>query len=279
MSNSEISTCVFPVAGFGTRFLPATKAIPKEMLPIVNKPLIEYGVDEAASAGLHHQCFITNRGKQAIENHFDRQPELEALIQGSDKASLLNDVNQLIDGCSFSSIRQVMARGLGHAIGCAEPVVGQQPFAVILPDDLCINADGESVLAQMVALYQRYRCSIVAVEEVPDDQVDRYGVIAGVEEAPGIFRVSHMVEKPTPEEAPSNLAIIGRYILTPDIFDKIRHTEPGKGGEIQITDALQKQAASGQVIAYRFQGRRFDCGTLQGFIEATNYCYEQFYKR
>ncbi len=278
MSQSKISTCVFPVAGFGSRFLPATKAIPKEMLPIVDKPLIQYGVEEAVAAGLNRVCFINGRQKQAIENHFDRNVELEQAVSGSDKAQLLAGVDDLIEHCSFSSIRQVRARGLGHAIGCSEPVVDHQPFAVILPDDLCVNPQGDSVLQQMVALYERFQCSIVAIEEVPRDQVHKYGVIDGIEEEAGIYRVNTMVEKPAVADAPSNLAIIGRYILTPDIFQLIADTEPGKGGEIQITDALMKQAAQGRVIGYRFQGRRFDCGSVPGYVAATNFCFEQFYQ-
>ncbi len=278
MSQSKISTCVFPVAGFGSRFLPATKAIPKEMLPIVDKPLIQYGVEEAVAAGLNRVCFINGRQKQAIENHFDRNVELEQAVSGSDKAQLLAGVDDLIEHCSFSSIRQVRAKGLGHAIGCSEPVVDHQPFAVILPDDLCVNPQGDSVLQQMVALYERFQCSIVAIEEVPRDQVHKYGVIDGIEEEAGIYRVNTMVEKPAVADAPSNLAIIGRYILTPDIFQLIADTEPGKGGEIQITDALMKQAAQGRVIGYRFQGRRFDCGSVPGYVAATNFCFEQFYQ-
>ncbi len=278
MSQSKISTCVFPVAGFGSRFLPATKAIPKEMLPIVDKPLIQYGVEEAVAAGLNRVCFINGRQKQAIENHFDRNVELEQAVSGSDKAQLLAGVDDLIEHCSFSSIRQVRAKGLGHAIGCSEPVVDHQPFAVILPDDLCVNPQGDSVLQQMVALYERFQCSIVAIEEVPRDQVHKYGVIDGIEEEAGIYRVNTMVEKPAVADAPSNLAIIGRYILTPDIFQLIADTEPGKGGEIQITDALMKQAAQGRVIGYRFQGLRFDCGSVPGYVAATNFCFEQFYQ-
>ncbi len=275
---SKITTCVFPVAGFGSRFLPATKAVPKEMLPVVDKPLIQYGVEEAVAAGLSRACFVNGRHKQAIENHFDRNFELEDSVRGTSKEGLLAGVNELMERCSFTSVRQVVANGLGHAIGCSEPVVGEQPFAVILPDDLCVNPDGETVLAQMVALYEQYRCSIVAVEEVPQEQVHKYGVIAGDEVVDGIYRVNTMVEKPAASEAPSNLAIIGRYILTPDIFDLIAETEPGKGGEIQITDALMKQAAEGQVIAYRFKGQRFDCGSVPGYVEATRFCFEHFYK-
>ncbi len=278
MAKNKISTCVFPVAGFGSRFLPATKAVPKEMLPVLDKPLIQYGVEEAVAAGLTQACFINGRHKQAIENHFDRNVELEASVAGSSKEKLLAGVNELIDKCVFTSIRQLEAKGLGHAIGCGQPVVGDAPFAVILPDDLCINEDGPSVLQQMVELYERYQCSIVAVEEVPKDEVYKYGVIEGTEEEPGVYRISNMVEKPPVEEAPSNLAIIGRYILTPDIFELIANTEPGANDEIQITDALMKQAAQGRIIAYKFKGERFDCGSVPGYVKATNYCFERFYK-
>jgi UTP--glucose-1-phosphate uridylyltransferase len=268
---------VFPVAGLGTRFLPATKAVPKEMLPVVDKPLIQYGVEEAVAAGLTRICLINGRHKQAIENHFDRNVELESQIAATAKAELLTGINGLIDSCQVSSIRQLEAKGLGHAIGCAEAMVGNEPFAVLLPDDLCVNPGGDSVLTQMVALYQRYQCSIVAIEAVPMDQVHKYGVIAGVEEVPGVYRINAMVEKPARSEAPSNLAIIGRYLLTPDIFELIANTEPGKGGEIQITDALMKQAEQGKVIGYKFSGKRFDCGSVPGYVEATNYCFENFY--
>ncbi len=277
--NQTVRTCVFPVAGLGTRFLPATKAVPKEMLPVVDKPLIQYGVEEAAAAGLNRICLINGRHKQAIENHFDRNVELEAQVAGTSKSELLAGINGLIDSCQVSSIRQLQAKGLGHAIGCAEPVVGNEPFAVLLPDDLCINPDGDSVLAQMVALYQRYQCSIVAIEEVPMDQVDKYGLIAGEEEAPGVYRINAMVEKPAQSDAPSNLAIIGRYLLTADIFELIAATEPGKGGEIQITDALMKQAEQGKVIGYKFEGKRFDCGSVPGYVAATNYCFEHLYNK
>lgn len=276
--SQKITTCVFPVAGFGSRFLPATKAIPKEMLPVVDKPLIQYGVDEAVSAGLTQVCFINGRHKYAIENHFDHNVELENSVAGSSKEALLADVNRLMDECQFTSIRQLAANGLGHAIGCSAPVVGDSPFAVVLPDDLCINLEGESVLQQMVALYDKYQCSIVAIEEVPQDQVYKYGVIEGVEEEEGVYRLSNMVEKPPVEEAPSNLAIIGRYVLTPDVFKLINETEPGANGEIQITDALMKQAAEGKVIGYKFKGKRFDCGSVPGYVAATNFCFENLFK-
>lgn len=272
---SVIKKCLFPAAGYGTRFLPATKAMPKEMLPIVTKPLIQYGVEEAMSAGITGIAIVTGRGKRAIEDHFDISYELEHQIAGSDKEALLDDTRQIIDRCTFSYTRQVEMKGLGHAILVGGELIGNEPFAVILADDYCVNDEGDSVLAQMVKLYEQHQCSIVAIEEVPRDEVYRYGVIEGEEIEDGLFRISNMVEKPPVEEAPSNLAIIGRYILTPDIYQIIRDTPPGKNGEMQITDALLTQAQQGGVLGYRFKGRRFDCGSVDGFIEATNFTYEK----
>ena len=272
-----VRKAVFPVAGLGTRFLPATKAQPKEMLPIVNKPLIEYGVEEAVAAGLTRIGFVTGRGKRAIEDHFDKNYELEDQIRGTGKEDLISGTRALIDQCEFSYTRQKEMMGLGHAILTGETLIGDEPFAVVLADDLCI-AEGDGVLAQMVKLFKQFRCSIVAVEEVPDSEIDRYGVVAGEPLKDGVFRITDMIEKPTKEEAPSNLGIIGRYILTPDIFDVLRQTPPGKNGELQITDALRQQAQDGCVLAYQFSGRRFDCGSIDGFVEATNFCYAHFYK-
>ncbi len=272
-SSSMLTKCLFPAAGYGTRFLPATKAMPKEMLPIVNKPLIQYGVEEAIEAGIHQIGFISGRGKRAVEDHFDISYELEHQIQGSSKENLLQEIRQVIDQCSFAYTRQIEMRGLGHAILTGEALVGRDPFAVLLADDFCVS-DGPGVLAQMVRLFEEHACTVVAIEEVPRDATQNYGVIAGDEIAPGLFRVSEMVEKPAPADAPSNLAIIGRYILTPDIFDILRETPPGRGGEIQITDAIAKQAEHGRVLAFQFEGRRFDCGSLHGFVEATNFVYQ-----
>lgn len=273
-----IKKCLFPAAGYGTRFLPATKSMPKEMMPVVNKPLIEYGVEEAIQAGMNEMCVVTGRGKHALMDHFDKNYELEHQISGTSKESLLTDIRSLIDAASFTYIRQSEMKGLGHAILIGRPLVGDNPFAVVLADDLCVNPE-KGVLAQMVALYNQFRCSIVAVQEVPESETHKYGVIAGELIKDDIFRVDDMVEKPEPGTAPSNLAIIGRYILTPDIFDLIEQTEPGKGGEIQITDALLKQAKAGCVLAYKFKGQRFDCGSVEGYIEATNYCYENLYQQ
>ncbi|EJB8417355.1 TPA: UTP--glucose-1-phosphate uridylyltransferase GalU [Vibrio vulnificus] len=271
-----IKKCLFPAAGYGTRFLPATKSMPKEMMPVVNKPLIEYGVEEAIQAGMDGMCIVTGRGKHSIMDHFDKNYELEHQISGTNKEALLEDVRALIDSANFTYIRQREMKGLGHAILTGRELVGDQPFAVVLADDLCVNEE-QGVLAQMVALFKQFRCSIVAVQEVPEDETHKYGVISGEMIKDDLFRVDNMVEKPEPGTAPSNLAIIGRYILTPDIFDLIERTEPGKGGEIQITDALLKQAKAGCVLAYKFKGRRFDCGSVEGYIEATNYCYQNLY--
>ncbi len=277
MSDSPIKKCLFPAAGYGTRFLPATKSMPKEMLPVVNKPLIQYGVEEALDAGMSGMAIVTGRGKRAIEDHFDINYELEHQIAGSDKENYLREIRRIMNQAVFSYTRQIEMKGLGHAILTGETLIGDQPFAVILADDLCYNAE-KGVLMQMVELYKYYRCSIVAVEEVPRNETNKYGVIAGDEISEGIIRVNNMVEKPKPEEAPSNLAIIGRYILTPDIFDIIRKTPPGRNNEVQITDALLTQARQGRVLAYRFKGRRFDCGSVPGFIEATNFFFNNVYK-
>lgn len=271
---SLIKTCLFPAAGYGTRFLPATKAMPKEMLPILTKPLIQYGVEEAIEAGMTNMAIVTGRGKRAIEDHFDISYELEHQIQGTTKEKMLADIRNIIDKCTFSYTRQVEMRGLGHAILTGETLIGEHPFAVILADDLCVN-EAKGVLSQMLELYARYRCSIVAIEEIDPSQTDKYGIIAGEEISDCIYLVKTMVEKPSPADAPSNLAIIGRYILTPDIFDILRKTKPGKGGEIQITDALMEQASSGQVIAYKFNGKRYDCGNVDGYVEATVALYEK----
>ena len=271
---SAIKKCLFPAAGYGTRFLPITKAIPKEMLPIVTKPLIQYGVEEAMQSGISDMAIVTGRGKRALEDHFDVSYELEHQIAGSDKEDLLADTRRIIAECTFSYIRQTEARGLGHAILVGGTLIGNEPFAVILADDYCVN-NGEPVMAQMVKLFEKYQCSIVAIEEVPADETYHYGIVEGTEEEAGIYRLSNMVEKPAPDDAPSNLAIIGRYILTPDIFEIIESTPSDKNAEVQITDALLAQAREGRVIGYKFKGRRFDCGSLEGFIEATNFTVAQ----
>lgn len=269
-----INKCLFPAAGYGTRFLPATKAMPKEMLPILTKPLIQYGVEEALESGCANIGIVTGRGKRSIEDHFDTNYELEHQISGTDKEELLTSIRTLTESCTFSYTRQNEMKGLGHAILAGETLVGHEPFAVVLADDLCINPEGKGILTQMINLYRKYRCSIVAIEEVDQNEVDKYGIIQGGEIESRVYRVSDMVEKPSIHKAPSNLAIIGRYILTPDIFDILRVTKPGKKGEIQITDALLEQAKQGRVLAYRFHGKRYDCGSLDGYVKATIEFYE-----
>jgi UTP--glucose-1-phosphate uridylyltransferase len=269
----RITKCLFPAAGYGTRFLPVTKAMPKEMLPILTKPLIQYGVEEAVEAGMDTMAIITGRGKRAIEDHFDISYELENQIKGSSKEHLLTEIRALIGKCTFTYTRQKEMKGLGDAILKGKALIGQEPFAVVLADDLCINTNGDGVLKQMIALNNKYKCSVVAIMEVPEDQTYKYGVIDGKEIEEGVYMVSDMVEKPEPEEAPSNLAIIGRYVLTPDIFEIIQNTKAGKNGELQITDALMNLAKKGMVLAYKFKGQRFDCGSVDGYVEATNHLY------
>ena len=272
-----IGKCLFPVAGYGTRFLPATKSMPKEMLPVVNKPLVQYGVEEAIEAGMTNCALVTGRGKRAIADHFDISYELEHQIAGSSKEAYLGGIREVIERGVFTMVRQREMLGLGHAILTGEPLIGDQPFGVVLSDDLCLNRGGSGVLAQMAALYEEFQCSIVAVQEVPMDEIEQYGVVTGATERDGLTRVTQLVEKPSKDEAPSNLAVIGRYILTPDIFDIIRSTPPGRNGEVQLTDALQTQASEGRVLAYQFEGLRFDCGSVPGFVEATQHVFEHYY--
>jgi len=269
---TNITKCLFPVAGYGTRFLPATKAIPKEMLPILTKPLIQYGVEEAMSAGMTTMAMVTSKYKQAIKNHFEPHADIDASIKGTAKESLLDEVNHASEQCVFTYIEQQEMLGLGHAIYTGKPLIGDEPFAVILPDDLC-TSNSDSVLKQMTNLHvQHPDCCIVAIEEVPMADVDKYGVIDGslLEGSNNAYRVDAMIEKPRPEDAPTNLAIIGRYILTEEIFNVLESTQPDKNGEIQITDALATLAKQGKVIAYKFEGARYDCGNVKGFVIATN---------
>jgi len=273
-----LKKCLFPVAGYGTRFLPATKSMPKEMLPIVNKPLVQYGVEEAMHAGLNEMCLVTGRGKRAIGDHFDISYELEHQIQGTGKEDYLNSIREVLEKCTFTATRQREMKGLGHAILTGESMIGDQAFGVILADDLCFE-ESAGVMQQMVNLYEKYQCSIVAIEEIPEADTNKYGIVSGDQIEEGIYRVSDMVEKPSPESAQSNLAIIGRYILTPDIFDILKTTAPGRNGEIQITDALLEQAKQGKVIAYKFKGKRFDCGSIDGFVAATNHFYKHIYQK
>ncbi|KUY35537.1 UTP--glucose-1-phosphate uridylyltransferase GalU [Campylobacter jejuni] len=270
-----LQTCIFPAAGYGTRFLPATKTLPKEMLPILTKPLIHYGVDEALEAGMENMGFVTGRGKRALEDYFDISYELEHQISGTKKEYLLDEIRSLINRCTFTFTRQNQMKGLGDAVLKGGPLVGDEAFGVILADDLCVNEEGLNVMAQMVKIYEKYRCTIIAVMEVPKEQVSNYGVISGNFVEENLIMVNSMIEKPSPDEAPSNLAIIGRYILTPDIFGILENTKAGKNGEVQLTDALLTQATNGMVLAYKFQGKRFDCGSVEGFVEATNYFYEK----
>ncbi len=271
-----IKKCLFPVAGYGTRFLPATKAIPKEMLPILTKPLIQYGVEEAMSAGMTTMAMVTSKYKQAIENHFRPHTDIKESIKGTVKELLCDELTNIMDQCAFTYVEQQQMLGLGHAIYTGKSLIGNKPFAVILPDDLCTN-DGDSVLTQMTKLYEQHPdCCIVAIEEVPMSEVYKYGIIDGelMAESSDAYLVNSMVEKPNPEDAPTNLAIIGRYILTPEIFDVLEDTSPDKNGEIQITDALMTLAEQGKVIAYKFQGTRYDCGSVKGFVIATNHFAE-----
>jgi UTP--glucose-1-phosphate uridylyltransferase len=267
-----IKKCLFPAAGYGTRFLPATKAVPKEMLPILTKPLMQYGVEEALSAGITNMAIVTGRGKRAIEDHFDNAYELESQLSGTSKESYLKDIKEIIKKSTFTYVRQKQMLGLGHAILTGEPLIGDEPFAVVLADDLC-DCDEDGVISQMIEVYNQYQCSVIAIEEVPMNQTHKYGIIAGnlIDNSDDTYRVTDMVEKPEEESAPSNMAIIGRYILTPDIFNILKNIEPDKNGEIQITDALLVQAKQSKVIAYKFKGRRFDCGSVEGYIQATNY--------
>ncbi|MBF0436726.1 MAG: UTP--glucose-1-phosphate uridylyltransferase GalU [Magnetococcales bacterium] len=268
-----INKCLFPVAGYGTRFLPSTKAMPKEMLPIVNKPLIQYGVQEAMEAGMRQIAFVTGRSKRAIEDHFDRTYELEDQISGTKAEHNLAEIRHLMQTCTFSYTRQVQMKGLGDAIRTGETLIGNQPFGVVLADDLCLG-DDQPVLTQMVNIYKKYQCSIVGIEEVAHEDTEKYGIIAGKALEERLFMVDAMVEKPPANEAPSNLAIIGRYILTPDIFEVLRTLPPGRNGEIQITDALNIQAKNKMVLGYQFKGHRFDCGSLDGFVAATNHFFQ-----
>ena len=277
MSINVIEKCLFPVAGYGTRFLPATKALPKEILPIVNKPLIQYGVEEALSAGMHEIAFVTGRNKRAIEDYFDVSYELEHKINGTKKEKKLVDIRRLISECTFSFTRQSHMKGLGHAILTGETLIGDVPFGVVLADDLCLN-NGNSVLAQMVEVFNIYQCSVVGIIEVDIKETSKYGIIDGKQIKDDKIEISNMMEKPDPEDAPSNLAIIGRYILTPDIFEILKNTPPGAHREIQLTDALLTQARRSKVIGYKIKGKRFDCASIDGYMDAMNYVYLKNHK-
>jgi UTP--glucose-1-phosphate uridylyltransferase len=267
----KINTAVFPVAGLGTRFLPATKASPKEMLPVVDKPLIQYAVEEAYSAGIRHMVFVTGRSKRAIEDHFDTAYELENELEASGKQALLDLVRSVQPSdmdCSY--VRQARALGLGHAVLCAERLTAGEPFAVLLADDLMMGPPGgKPVLAQMVEVYEQLGNSVIAVQEVPLDHVRRYGIVAGTADGERLTKVREIVEKPVPDKAPSRMGVAGRYILTPAIFEQIRQQKRGVGGELQLTDGIAGLLKSEAVHAFEYAGRRYDCGSKEGFLEAT----------
>lgn len=268
---SQVNKAVFPVAGLGTRFLPATKAQPKEMLPIVDKPLIQYAVEEAYDAGIRHMIFVTGRNKRAIEDHFDTAYELETELEASGKNELLALVRSLAPqdmDCSY--VRQPRSLGLGHAVLCARHIVRDDPFAVLLADDLMVGSEGgPGVLQQMVEVFLEVQSSVLAVQEVPPEHVRRYGIVAGEPAGERLVKVGQMVEKPSPEKAPSRLGVAGRYVLTPSVFDRIENQPRGSGGEIQLTDGIAQLIATEGVHAYRYEGKRYDCGSKEGFLEAS----------
>lgn len=266
----KVRTAVFPVAGMGTRFLPATKASPKEMLPIVDKPLVQYAVEEAVAAGIERIVFVTNESKRAIEDHFDTNFELETRLALAGKHALLEMVRSVIPaGVTPLYIRQPAPLGLGHAVLCAKPIVGDEPFAVILADDLMDGQGGAPCLKEMVDIYHETGHSVVAVEEVPRELTHRYGIVSSDDIAPNPFRLTGIVEKPKAEEAPSTQAVMGRYVLSPRVMTLLEQVRPGSGGEIQLTDAIAALLAEDVVLAYRFAGRRYDCGSKLGYLEAT----------
>lgn len=264
----KVKKAVFPVAGLGTRFLPATKASPKEMLPIVDKPLIQYAVEEAMDAGITDIIFISSRTKRTVEDHFDKAYELETELEARGKKRVLELVQSIRPaGVNFIYIRQAEALGLGHAVLCAQPVVGDEPFAVILADDLI---DGQPpVMKQMVDQYDFYQCSVLGVQQVAPDETASYGIVDATTLEERVSRVNAIVEKPKPEDAPSTLGVVGRYILTPRIFHHIRDLKPGAGGELQLTDAIAAMLLEQQVLAYAFDGVRYDCGSKLGYLQAT----------
>lgn len=266
---NKIKKAVFPVAGMGTRFLPATKANPKEMLPIVDKPLIQYAAEEAIAAGCDELIFVTSSSKRAIEDHFDKNYEMETELEKRGKKQLLKIVREVVPrGVSCVYVRQPEALGLGHAVLCAKPVVGDEPFMVILADDL-IDGGDKSCLQQMAEVFRYHRTSVLGVEEVPHTDTDKYGIVKAELFKERLFRVNAIVEKPNPNEAPSNLAVVGRYILTPRIFELLETTERGAGGEIQLTDAIARLLEEEQVLAHQFKGTRYDCGSKLGYLMAT----------
>jgi UTP--glucose-1-phosphate uridylyltransferase len=266
-THPRVRKAVFPVAGSGTRFLPATKAMPKEMLPVVDKPLIQYAVEEAAAAGIEQMIFVTGRNKRAIEDHFDRSPELELALKAAGKTQLLEALeSSMPPNVSFVYVRQAEPLGLGHAVLCARDVVGNEPFAVILADDLIDASPG--VTAQLVQSYGRHGASVLAVEDVPRNEVSKYGIVGTQLLSEEEERVTRIVEKPRIEDAPSTLAVVGRYVLRPEIFDELARTQRGSGNEIQLTDAIARRVPQGEVIVRRFTGTRYDCGSKAGWLAA-----------
>ena len=263
----KVQKAIIPAAGLGTRFLPATKAQPKEMLPIVDKPSLQYIIEEAVASGIEEILIITGRNKQSIEDHFDKSVELELELEKSGKDELLREVRKISDMVNIHYIRQKEPRGLGHAIYCAKSFIGNEPFAVLLGDDIVDSK--VPCLQQMIKAYDEYKTTILGVQEVPDIDVDKYGIIKGMHIEDRIYKVRDLIEKPSIDEAPSNIAILGRYIISPRIFDILEHTAPGKGGEIQLTDALKELAQKEAMYAYNFEGRRYDVGDKLGFLEAT----------
>jgi UTP--glucose-1-phosphate uridylyltransferase len=247
------------------------------MLPILSKPLLQYGVEEALSADINNMAIVTGRGKRAIEDHFDNAFELEAQLSGTTKEDYLKEIKEIISKSTFTYVRQKQMLGLGNAILTGEPLIGDEPFAVLLADDLC-DCDNDGVLAQIIKIHNKYQCSVVAIEEVPMNKTNQYGIISGnlIDNSNNTYLVTDMIEKPEEKDAPTNMAIIGRYILTPDIFDILRNIKPDKNGEIQITNALKIQAKQGKVLAYKFKGKRFDCGSVKGYLEATNHFANKF---
>lgn len=266
----KIKKAIFPVAGLGTRFLPATKVNPKEMLPVVDKPLIQYAVEEAAAAGIELMVFVIGRTEKIIIDHFDQAYELETELEKRGKLDLLERVREIPPrGVECAYVRQPEALGLGHAVLCAQPLIGDEPFAVLLPDDLIVNGDGPGCVQQMVQFYETHGASVLAVEEVPREATKSYGIVAVEEEEGPAAKVTEIVEKPDPEDAPSNLGVVGRYILTSKIFELLKTVGRGAGGEIQLTDAIAKLLQHEPVFAYRFEGKRYDCGSKLGYLEAT----------
>ena len=268
---TTVRKAVFPVAGLGTRFLPATKASPKEMLPVVDKPLIQYAVEEAYEAGIRDMVFVTGRSKRAIEDHFDTAYELENELENAGKQEMLALVRNVApDDMNCLFVRQPRSLGLGHAVLCAEPLVGNEPFAVLLADDLMVgNPGGPGVMAQMTAAFAKQGRSLLAVQEVPQEHTRRYGIVKGEGASDGLIRIDEIVEKPAPEKAPSRMGVAGRYVLTPRIFQEIRNQPRGVGGEIQLTDAIARLMQHETVYAYEYEGKRYDCGSKEGFLEAT----------